>query len=447
MTLTEILAALADLRRRRGDLREAQRALIAAARAASRDLTDEERGQFDERMAQIERLNADETRYAALEADERARLGENPGAPPTPAPPSPQPNADQGWRSMGEFLQAVATAERSNGRALDRRLVEVPAIESRAATGANETVPSDGGYLVQSDFSTTLLQRTYQTGQIVSDIPRIPISANSNNMKLFGIDETSRATGSRWGGVRVYRAAEADTVSSSRPRFRRIELELQKLLGFCYATDEMLQDAAALEAIIMMAFPQEFGWKLDNEAYRGSGAGEMLGALNSPCLVTVPKETAQAAASFVYENAVNMYARMWAPSIPRSKWYVNQDVYPQLLTMSLIIGTGGVPVFLPPGAASAAPYGTLLGRPIQPIEQASTLGTVGDVMLADYSQFAMIEKGGLMAASSMHVRFLNDEQVFRFTMRNDGQPLWHSTLTPANGSNTVSPFVALATRS
>jgi len=46
----------------------------------------------------------------------------------------------------------------------------------------------------------------------------------------------------------------------------------------------------------------------------------------------------------------------------------------------------------------------------------------------------------------MHVRFLYDEQVFKFTTRVDGRPLWHSSLTPFKGSATQSPFVFLDTR-
>ena len=128
-------------------------------------------------------------------------------------------------------------------------------------------------------------------------------------------------------------------------------------------------------------------------------------------------------------------------------WFINQDIEPQLFTMGLIVGTGGAPVYLPPGGLSASPYGTLFGRPAVPIEQCSTLGTVGDIILADMSQYVAAEKGGMQTAASIHVRFLYDESCFRFTLRVDGQPMWNTALTPANGSNTLSPFVALATRS
>ena len=116
------------------------------------------------------------------------------------------------------------------------------------------------------------------------------------------------------------------------------------------------------------------------------------------------------------------------------------------MTMAQVVGTGGVPVYIPGNSAAASPFGTLLGRPVIPVEQCKTVGDLGDIVLADMSQYMLIEKGGVKQAESIHVRFLYDEQVFRFTYRVNGQPLWDSALTPANGSNTVSPFVALAAR-
>jgi hypothetical protein len=44
------------------------------------------------------------------------------------------------------------------------------------------------------------------------------------------------------------------------------------------------------------------------------------------------------------------------------------------------------------------------------------------------------------------VRFLNDEMVWRFVWRVDGQSAFASPITPYAGSSTRSPFVALATR-
>ena len=64
-----------------------------------------------------------------------------------------------------------------------------------------------------------------------------------------------------------------------------------------------------------------------------------------------------------------------------------------------------------------------------------------DLLLAD--------KGGIQSDTSIHVQFLYDEQVFRFIMRVDGQPVRASALTPYKGgaSYTQSHFIGLATRS
>ena len=141
-----------------------------------------------------------------------------------------------------------------------------------------------------------------------------------------------------------------------------------------------------------------------------------------------------------------MHSRMWARSRGSAAWFINQDVEAQLLKLSLPVGTGGVPVYLPAGGVSQAPFSTLFGRPVVPIEQCSTLGTVGDIVFADLSQYVLIDKGGVQADSSIHVRFINDETTFRYIMRVDGMPLWNSVLTPFKGTATVSPFVALAAR-
>jgi HK97 family phage major capsid protein len=141
-----------------------------------------------------------------------------------------------------------------------------------------------------------------------------------------------------------------------------------------------------------------------------------------------------------------MFSRSYARSRPNLVWYINQDVEPQLWTMTLEAGTAGYPVYLPPGGYSQSPYGALFGRPVVPVEFCQTLGTTGDVQLLDLSQYVLAVKGGMSSAWSMHVKFLYGEQTFRITMRADGQPVWNSVLTPFKGTNTVSPFVWLAAR-
>ena len=414
--------------------------LLAEMRALAdkETLTDEEEAAYLAKEKEFDGNEKEIKRLEKLEAKEaKNKEPENPGYRP-PAEPK-NPANEKPFKSLGEQLAAVLKASRP-GAETDNRL------HFLNQAGLNEGVPSEGGFLVQTDFVSELLKRTYELGALASRARKIGVSANANGLTMNAIAETSRATGSRWGGVQSYWLHEAGTKTASMPAFRQIELKLKKLIGMCYATDELLQDTSALESIISQAFAEDFAWMVDNAIYRGTGVGQPLGITGHAATVAVGAEPGQAANTILYENIVNMYSRMFARSRGNAVWFINQDIEPQLFTMSLAVGVGGVPVYMPAGGASASPYGTLMGRPVIPIEHASTLGTVGDITLADLSQYLMIDKGGIQSASSIDVRFVYDETAFRFVYRCDGQPMWDAALTPANGTNTLSPFVQLATR-
>lgn len=413
---------------------DAQQTLIDAAIAGGTGFSAEQQTQFDGLQAEI--VNLENTIKAAAELEARQKEMTNP----VNQPLYPEPKAKkEKFVSFGEQLRAVIEAARPGG-SIDNRL------SIKAATGLNENVGSDGGFLVDDDFSKEILKRAYDTGILASRCNKVPLSTNATGLKINAIDESSRANGSRWGGIQAYWEGESDQLLGSKPKFRQMELNLHKLTGLCYATDELLTDATALESVISQGFAEEFGFKMDDGIINGTGAGMPLGIMNSKALVTVPKENSQASGTINIQNIVKMWSRCWGQSRQNAVWFINQDIEPQLYTMALSVGTGGIPVYMPAGGISGSPYSTLYGRPVIPLEQCQTLGTVGDIVLADLSQYLIIDKGGLSAASSIHVRFLYDENCFRFIYRVDGQPVWNTVLTPARGSNTLSPFVALQTR-
>jgi hypothetical protein len=88
----------------------------------------------------------------------------------------------------------------------------------------------------------------------------------------------------------------------------------------------------------------------------------------------------------------------------------------------------------------------LLGRPLYFTEYTQTLGTAGDVILVNWSQFLEGNYQPMQSAESIHVRFVNHERTFKFWLRNAGQPWWRSALTPIYSSSLLSPFVAVAAR-
>jgi len=223
-------------------------------------------------------------------------------------------------------------------------------------------------------------------------------------------------------------------------------LKLKKIIGLCYATDELLDDSSALQSVITQGFQSEMGFKLDDGIINGTGAGQLLGLMNSPATVTVTKETGQDASTVVYENIVKMWSRLLPDAQMDAIWLINQDVFPSLATMGLAVGTGGSSVYLPPGGASAQPYAQLLGRPVIPMEQCQTLGTKGDIILFSPSGYLFVDKGGMKSDSSIHVQFVTDQTCFRFVYRCDGQPKLAKAITPYKGTNTLSYAVVLQSR-
>lgn len=419
-----------EMKAKREDARLKAMAVLNKAEAEDRFLSDDEQKEIDGFESEIrswdESINRAEKMLAIEPEDRNAERPE--------VKPNPAKDNEKRFNSFGEQLLAAYRAAAPGGR-IDERLT------TRAASGLNETTPSDGGFLVQQDFVTELLKRTYETGILASKVKKIPISTNANGLKINAIDEDSRANGSRWGGVQTYWEGEAEELTASKPKFRQMELSLKKLTGLCYATDELLQDAAALEAVIRQAFAEEFGFKIDDAILTGSGEGEPLGILNGGSIVTVAKEKDQTDIVTI-ENLIKMWNRLWSRSRANAVWYINQELEPYLYTLKI----GDKPVYIPAGGLSEKPYGTLFGRPVVPLEQCSAAGEVGDIILADVGQYLLIDKGGIKAASSIHVRFLYDENVFRFIYRVDGKPIWNKPLAPYKGSSTVSPFVTLSKR-
>ena len=428
MTIKKVL----EMKAKREDARLKAMTVLNKADAEDRFLTEDEQKEIDKFESEIRAWDESIGRAEKLLAIEpEDRSAEQPEV-------KPSPNKDKDEKRFATFGEQLIAAYRAAmpGGTVDERL------STRAASGLNETTPSDGGFLVQQDFVTELLKRTYETGILASRAKKIPISTNANSMKINAVDEDSRANGSRWGGVQTYWEGEAEELTASKPKFRQMELSLKKLTGLCYATDELLQDAAALEAVIRQAFAEEFGFKIDDAILDGSGEGEPLGILNSGAIVKVEKEKDQTDIITV-ENIIKMWNRLWSRSRGSAVWYINQEIEPYLYTLKL----GDKPVYIPAGGLSEKPYGTLLGRPVIPLEQCSAAGDVGDIILADIGQYLLIDKGGVKAASSIHVRFLYDENVFRFIYRVDGKPIWNKPLSPYKGSASVSPFVTLAKRS
>ncbi len=314
-------------------------------------------------------------------------------------------------------------------------------------TGLNETIGSDGGFLVPPQFVQQLLQRTYDN-DLLSRTTLFPMT--SNELKLPAIAETSRKDGSRFGGIFSYWEGEGQTPAETKPSFMQVSLKLNKLFLLVRATDELLEDSGvALPQFIDTVASEELAFRIGAALIGGDGVAKPLGILNAPCTATVAADVGQTSASGNYlttNNIQQMWMTMFGGCRKNAVWFINQELEPYLNQLTLGVGTGGVVTYLPPGGLSASPYGTLMGKPVIPIEFCSAPGTRGDIILADMTTMLSGTRGGMQSAVSIHVYFTSDEQVFRFIMRCAATPWWISPLTPYLGNIAKSCFVTLASR-
>ena len=336
--------------------------------------------------------------------------------------------------ALGNFALAVRAAGLGHGT--DPRLMA-------AATGAGTQSDSNLGFAVPTEVAPGIEREMYETGEVLGrcDIRTIGGNAITYNR----IDSVSRADGSRGGAVQGYWVDEGTAPTASNLKLDKLELKLRKVGAFGVMTDELLSDAQALGGELETEFASELVFQVENKIWRGNGSSAPQGFLNGSCLVSVAKETSQAAATINTKNLSKMWARMPARSQKNAVWFINVDCNPQLDELSLAVGTAA----LEPRFVRYNDQGlmTIKGRPVIAVEYAETIGTQGDIALVDMKRYRVIRKGGIEQASSMHVYFAQGEQAFRAFYRVDGKPVPKAAITPFKGSATLSPFVVLDTRS
>jgi HK97 family phage major capsid protein len=347
---------------------------------------------------------------------------------------TPAMRHDARLAALGEFGIAVYLA--STGQGADPRLFA-------AATGMGTAIPSDGGFAVPQEVAPGIEREMYEAGDLLGRVDARTISGDSIAYNV--IDETSRADGSRQGGVRHYWVDQGTAPTASATKLARVEMKLRKAGCLGYMTDELVADAAALGGELQAMFTEELVFGVEDAITEGNGAGQPLGYLNAPCLVSVSKDTGQAAATISHQNLVNMSARMRPRDFANAAWLANVDTKPKLHTLTMPAGTSALePRFVTYGNDGRL---TIFGLPVVFTEYNATLGTVGDIVLINLKKYRLIRKGGVEQASSIHVRFTQGEQTFRAFYRCDGQMMPRAALTPFKGTgNTLSPVVVLATR-
>ena len=396
----------------------------------------------DEDVKQINDLAEEfQTVKAKIEAAEKIEAVTNAAsvgtgrkvAPAQPVVENKKNTKNFGYKAMGDFFVDVKNT-RNGGKMPD----------SWKNATAVEKVAEDGGYLVPADFMDSILKKVMSDDSLLSRTRQL---TTTKNQLQIPVNETAPWDAD---GVQAYWEGEAETYQQSKSKFKLHDFRLHKLTAYVKVSEELLDDAPALEAYMREEAREAIFHKINTAILVGDGSGKPKGILNSDFKVTVPKEVGQAAGTVVFENIVKMYSRMLPQSRGNAVWIIHPEVEEQLRLMKFDTGAASpVPAYLPPGGLSDTPYGTLMGRPVIPMMGATkALGSEGDILFVDFSKYYTVMKSGagLESFMSTHVHFDADITAFKFRIRLAGNCPFTAPVSTENGSYVMSGLVSLAVR-
>ncbi len=425
---------LAKLKQELAALRAEGLTIIEAVEKAGRDFNDDEDAQY----AAIEKNM--EAKKAEIEAEEklieRRRTME---AVPSGGGPrielhDQNPELTGGFKDIGEFAMAVHGAVKvvQTGGIVDSRLMAITGNHTGGGTaGEGYALPP-----MYRDQVWELVNTFDEFGPLIDEEP-----TSAREVKLT-TDETTP-----WGtsGIQSYWRAEGSQMTASKMADTGRSVPLHDLYTLALGTEELLEDAVRLRNRLTNKAAQAIAWKKNKAIVEGTGSGQPLGWMKSGALLTVAKETSQAADTILAANVLKMFSRL--KRIPGDKpfWMINQTALPQLAVMTI----GDKPVWMPPNGLMDAPGGYLLGLPVRFSEFAEVVGDAGDIQLISPKGYYGVRRAsGVKFASSIHLYFDYNTEAFRWVFRYGGQPHLSAPVTPAKGgaAATQSHFVTLAAR-
>lgn len=325
---------LKALRQRDADLRgeilkaKKDRAAIGdAAVTENRALTEKERGDFvaagkkiteieatlaenAELLAAAEAANEAERNYQVHAADPDAQAGARAAAAAgvVVGKDNAEDDPKRGFKSHREFMGKVLEHGRF-GR-LDAKLK--PLIVQATAGSDEHGTYSDpsAAFLIPVAFAPDILSVQAEADPTAELTRKMPMSAPMVKQNAR-VDKDHSSSVS--GGLRVYRHSETTAAHESRVAVEQLTFQAEDLMGLASATENQISDSpGSFVAMISDGFRDEFAAKILQEKIRGVGsAGQYTGVLTAAALISVAKETGQAADTIVVENIDNMASRCY----------------------------------------------------------------------------------------------------------------------------------------
>ncbi len=406
-----------ELRKNKKKLVDETRAFLNKIEEEKREMTADEKTEYDRRMGDINAISQKIDREEELQKHEL--MGE-----------IKEESRDR-EEKFGEFRGVAEMLHAIRFNPADPRLGKRFVYEDGIPVANTET-DEQGGYLVPDRFIDEILKIGPEDAVVRPRAQVIPAGYPPDAQ--VDIPVLAQSAHGIYGGVEVEWISEGEEKPASKPRFDIKSLKPNEVAGRVVVTDKLLRNARAFEPLVRDLLRQAVIGAEDSAFLAGSGTGQPTGIIGHVSNVLVNRAGAGAIA---YQDLVDMYAAQLMGG--RYVWIANQTVLPSLMTM---VDTGNHLIWQP-NARDGAP-GTLLGAPCIITGRTPTLGRRGDLMLCDLKYYLIKDGSGIFIdALSSGTYFDHNKTVIKITWNVDGNPWPRGTFQLEDGATEVSPFVVL----
>lgn len=390
---------------------------------------DADKATFDEDKSKLE------GEIATLEGELEQLNSKTPNITPEPTP-DPAPSARQQFqggearmkgffRSMS-FDQRSALVARSEVKDFLLQVRELGGREKRSVKAAELTIPDVMLEMIRDNL--------HRYSKLITRVNLRPLKGTARQNVSGAIPE----------GIWTEAIANLNELEIS---FSQIEVDGYKVGGFVPVPNSTLEDSDLnLAAEILDAIAQAIGLAVDKAIPYGTGKKMPLGIAKRLAQTAKPSDWNDNAPAWTNLSITNLLkidptgmtaeeffaALMLKMSVPRAN-YSNGEMFWAMSTQTRALLMSKMVVFNAAGAIVASMNNTmpLVGGDIVILDFIPE----GDIIGGYGSLFLLAERADIKLAQSEHVKFIEDQTVFKGTARYDGQPVFGEGFVVVNIKN------------
>lgn len=387
------VAEIEDLRHERASAFEEMKRIADAAEAEDRDLTAEEKQEFERAEGEFDVLAERISRQEKIEGIVKR------GAP----QPVIEPEAVESGRKSDEYREAFGAYLRARGglQGLTPEHREVMVAEQRAALQVG--TDNEGGYTVPESWENRLIEQTREFG-VIRNLATVITTATGSKINIPTIATFPTA---------VLTAEEAG-FTESEATFGEKQLDAYKYGTIAKFSDELRQDSLFdIDALVQRLAGQAIALKEDAALATGTGSSQPEGLM----VGLSTGVTAAAADAITADELIGLYHSVTSPYRANASWVLNDTTAAAVR----VFKDGNGQYLWQPGLQAGQPD-MLLGKPvytdpfIDSIAAAKDVVAFGDIGLA----YTVRQAGGIVVKVLEELYAANGQVGVRVHRRTDG---------------------------